>query len=67
MLASDLTFRKKGWTEVTKIALKEPLYPQSLAAKVMSLERRLARSSSMVGGDRGMAFKIESPMSFHGL
>ncbi len=38
-------FKKKGWNEVTKISLKDPLYLQSLAAKVMNLERGLARRS----------------------
>ncbi len=63
-LASDLAFRRKGWTVVTKISVKEPLYPQSLAAKVVNLERGLARRSSMVGGAQYTVFSIESPISF---
>ncbi len=63
MFASDLTFKKKGWAAVTKISEKESLYPQSLAAKVMNLERGLVQSSSMVGGAKGLECSIESPIS----
>ncbi len=54
-------------TAVTKISLKEPLCLKSLAAKVMNLERELARRSSMVGGANDIAFEIESPISFQRL
>ncbi len=67
LLALDLAFRKYGWTAATKILVKEPLYLQSLASNAIHLERELTRRSSMVGGDRGMAFKIKSPILFQRL
>ncbi len=54
-----LGFQEKGWTKITKISVKEPLFPQSLASKVMNVERGFARR--MAGHARGIILGMESP------
>ncbi len=64
MLASDLALRKKGWTVVTKISVKEPQKPQLLTAKHDEFGERTCKKVFNGRGDRGMVFSIESPISF---
>lgn len=66
LLASDLALWKKGWVAGKKNLVKEPLYWTYLGAKLMTLEKGLARKSllAMVVGNHGVAFGIELSISF---